>query len=469
MMKQQDAAFAVARNAVNARFENIPSGAVDVTKKDILDTLGCCIAGSTAAAAKEVVELGREWEGKPESTIVAFGDKMPSPMAAFINGTMAHALDFDDTHDKAVLHVGPAVVSATLAVAERVGKIDGRTFITAVALGADLICRMGLATKRPIHEGGFMFTPLYGYFGAAAAAGKVLGLDEGKMVNAFGIAYAQAAGNVQVNIDDESALTKRLQVGFASKGGVMSALLAQKGLTGAQQSLEGRFGLFNLYQRGEYDRDVLLRGLGTQFEVVNLSFKPYSCCRQIHAYIDAALQLKRDHNINPGDIESITVYINEKAGKALCEPLELRRAPVEEVHAQFSIPYNVGVALARGKVVVRDLTLEALKDPDVIAVTKKITPEVDPSISSRTVLAPETAIQIVMKDGTKLKSKDTSTPKGHPDNPMSFGELAEKFRDCASHSAEPLQKNNLEKAIDLCANLEKVSDVGQIVRLLVKA
>ena len=467
-MKQQDAAFAVARNAVNARFENIPSGAVDVTKKDILDTLGCCIAGSTAAAGKEVMELGREWGGKPESTIVAFGDKLPSHMAAFINGTMAHALDFDDTHDKATLHVGPAVVSATLAMAERVGKIDGKIFITAVAVGADLICRMGLATKRPLHEGGFMFTPLYGYFGAAAAAGKILGLDEGKIVNAFGIAYAQAAGNLQVNIGDEHALTKRLQVGFASKGGVMSALLSQKGLTGAQNSMEGRFGLFNLYQQGKYDRDILLQGLGKEFEVANLSLKPYSCCRQIHAHIDAALQLKRDHNINPDDIESITVYINEKAGKALCEPLELRRAPVEEVHAQFSIPYNVGVAFARGKVVVRDLKKESLKDPEVLAITKKITPEVDPSIPDRANMAPETAIQIVMKDGTKLKSKDTSTPKGHPDNPMSFEELAEKFRDCASHSAEPLQKGNLEKAIDLCAKLEKVDDVRQVVRLLVK-
>ena len=232
--------------------------------------------------------------------------------------------------------------------------------------------------------------------------------------------------------------------------------------------MEGRFGLFNLYQRGEYDRDVLLQGLGKEFEVVNLSFKPYSCCRQIHAHIDAALQLKHDYNINPDDIESITVYINEKAGKALCEPLDLRRAPVEEVHAQFSIPYNVGVALARGKVVVRDLTLEALKDPDVLAVTKKITPKVDPSISTRTVLAPETAVEILMKDGRRLKSKSTVTPKGHPDNPMSFDELAEKFRDCTSHSAEPLQKDNVEKAIDLCANLEKVNDVGQIVRLLAK-
>jgi len=294
MSKQQDAAFDLSRNAVNAKFEDLSSDAVEVTKKDIFDTLGTTIAGSTSAGGKEVVEMGREWGGEPESTIVSFGGKLPSYMAAFINGTMSHALDFDDTHDNAVLHVGPAVVSTSFAVAERMGKVSGKDFMIAVALGIDVMSRMGLATKRPIHEGGFMNTPVYGYFGAAVAAGKLLGLNEDQMINAFGIAYAQAAGNVQVNVDDEHALTKRLSVGFSAKGGLLSALLAQKGLTGARYSLEGRFGLYNLYQRGEYDRDMLHRGLGKQYEVTNLSFNPYACCRQIHAHIEAALQLKHD-------------------------------------------------------------------------------------------------------------------------------------------------------------------------------
>jgi len=467
-MKQQDAAFDLAKNVVTTRFSDLPSKAVELTKQDILDTLGVCIGGSSAAAGKEVVELGKEWGGKPESTIVSYGGKLPSYLAAFINGTMAHGLDFDDNHDKATLHVGPAVVSAAFAIAERLGKVSGKDFITAVALGADLIIRLGLATKRPLHEGGFMFTPLYGYFGTAAAAGKLLGLNEAQMVNALGIAYAQAAGNLQVNIDDEHALTKRLSVGFAAKGGVLSALLAQKGLTGAQYSIEGRFGLFNLYQRGEYDRDILLKDLGKVFEIATISFKPYSCCRQIHAFVDAARQLKREYDINPDNIESVTVYINETAGKALCEPLELRRAPHEEVFAQFSLPYNVGVALAHGKVVISDFHEENMKDPDVLAITRKITPKIDPTLSNRKNLSPETAVEILMKDGTVLKSKGTTYPKGSPENPMSWEELDEKFMDCLSHSAEPISKDSAEKAINLCKNLENVSDVSQIIGLLAK-
>jgi 2-methylcitrate dehydratase PrpD len=463
-VKQEDAAFALARNVVKTRFEHIPSKAVKVTREDVLDTLGTILAGSTAAAAKEVVELGREFGGNPQSTVLSFGDKIPSPMAAFINGTMGHALDFDDTHDKAVLHVGPAVVSAALAVAEKVGNVDGKSLITAVALGADVICRMGLATKIPLQKGGWMFTPLYGYFGAAASASKILGLNEEQIVNAFGIAYCQAAGNLQVNIENEHALTKRMQVGFAAKGGVMAALLAQKGLTGAQNSMEGRWGIFNLHHHGEYDRSALVDGLGHEFEIANLSFKPYSCCRQIHAHIDAALQLRRDYGLRPEDIEAVTIFVNTDP-HWLCHPLDLRRRPPEEVHAQFSIPYSVAVALANGKVLIKDYTSEAARrDEAVLRIADLVTPQYDPSLPTRVI--PPARVEIVTRDGRRLVSNNVVDAKGHPNNPMSWDELGDKFRDCASHSAQPLPKENVDEAIDLCAHLEDVSDVSQITRLL---
>lgn len=463
MSKQQDAAFAVADTVVNTGFDALPAKAVEMAKNDILDTLGTCIAGSTSAASSEVVELARDWGGKPESTIVAFGDRVPAPTAAFINATMGHALDYDDTHDKAVLHVGPAVVSSALSLAERTGDVDGKALITAVALGGDLVCRLGLATTRTLHESGFMFSPLYGYFGAAVAAAKVLRLDKSEVLNALGITYAQASGNVQVNIDDEHALTKRLQIGFAAKGGVMAGLLSQKGLTGAQNSLEGRFGLFNLYQRGEYNRDALLVGLGQEFEIANLSFKPYSCCRQIHAHVDAALQLKRDFNLEPADIEKVSIFVNADP-HPLCDPLDLRRRPQEEVHAQFSIPYSVAVALTYGKVLIKDYTRPALKDEAVLAVADKVSPVYDPSLPTR--IVPPARMEIVTTDGRILRSENVVDAKGHPNNPMSFDELADKFRDCVTHAVYPLPEANVERAIELCANLEDVSHVAQIVTLL---
>ncbi|MDR1508518.1 MAG: MmgE/PrpD family protein [Synergistaceae bacterium] len=466
MEKNTDASVDFARNVVNTTFGNISAKGVEFAKQDILDTLGTLLGGSTADAGKEVVELAKEWGGKPESTIMAYGGKVPAPLAAFCNATMAHALDLDDTHATLPVHIGPIVVSTAFAIAQRVGNVDGKEFITSVALGADMLSRLARARTYPIHKYGFMFTPLYGYFGAASAAGKLLKLDESQMVNAYGIAYAQCAGNVQVNIDDEHALTKRLSCGFAARGGIMSALLAKKGLTGAQHSLEGRFGLFNIYQRGDYDHDVLVKDIGKVYEIDNLSFKPYACCRQAHSYIDAALQLKRKHSIEPSEIDTIKVFINELAGRALCEPFELRCAPKEEVHAQFSIPWNVGVALAHGKVAIDCIQKENLNDAAVLAITKKITAEIDPALEGQKLLAPEKAVEIRMKDGRVLTSSGTSTPKGDPANPMSYEELTAKFMDCLTFAPKKLDNENVKKAIDMCIHLEEVKNVGDIALFL---
>jgi len=463
---REDASRTLAANVVDTTFKSLSEAAVQATKNDVLDTLGVIVAGSTFSGGAEILALGREFGGAPQSTVLAFGDKVPAPIAAFTNATMGHALDYDDTHDKALVHVGPAAVSSSLALSERAGGVDGKSFITAVALGADLISRLGLATTWSIHEAGWMFTSLYGYFGSAAASSKILGLNEQEIVNAFGIAYAQSAGNLQVNIDDEHALTKRLQVGFAARGGLWAALLAQKGMNGAQHSLEGRWGMYNLFQQGHYDRATLLDGLGEHFEVVNLSYKPFSCCRQIHGHVDAALQLREKYNLKPEEIKSVTTFVNRDP-HPLVDPLDMRRHPTEEVIAQFSIPYSVGVALAYGKVLIKDFTLPHLGDEAVIAIAEKVSPQFDPSIPTRSV--PPARIQITTYDGRVLDSGVLPIAKGHPDHPMSWDELADKFRDCCSHSAGKLESDAVERAIELCANLETVGNINELVQLLVPA
>ena len=246
-----------------------------------------------------------------------------------------------------------------------------------------------------------------------------------------------------MSIDDESALTKRLQMGFAAQGGVMSTLLSEKGLTGAQKSMEGRFGIFNLHQRGEYYRDVLLQGLGSEYEVVNLSFKPYPCCRENHPYIDAALQLMRDHAIVPENITEVMLIVNDEF-HLLCHPIEIKRRPREIVHAQFSLPYTVSVAICRGKVVIDDFTPQAIKDEKVLAMAQKVNVKYDPTLTTSEV-APA-VIEVTLKDGRKITSDRVVYAKGHPKNPMDMDDLSEKFRDCATHSAVPLPKENVENA-----------------------
>ena len=276
----------LARFVSNTKYENLTEEVVKATKRDIFDTIGVGIGGSSAPGIGQVVDYAKEMEGRESSTILTYGIKVPPASAALANGSMCHALDYDDTHDRAVLHTGPVVIPAAFAVADYIGGVSGKEFINAVTLGIEIHCRLGLATKLWI---GWMLTPLYGCFGAAAAVGKLLGLGEEGLVNTWGITYSQAAGNTETIVS--GGLTKRLQAGFAANSGVVAGLLARKGITGAENSFEGKAGIFNLYQRGEYEAGALTEALGKTFEVTNLSFKPYPCCRFNHSSIAAALEI----------------------------------------------------------------------------------------------------------------------------------------------------------------------------------
>ena len=211
--------------------------------------------------------------------------RLPAPQAAMMNASMAHALDFDDTLDHGgSIHPGASVLAASLAVSDMLGGVSGESLLLAIALGLDVSCRVALASTL---DRGWHRTAAMGVFGAAAAAGKLLGLSVEQMVNALGIAFSQAAGNRQCIVD--GALTKRLQAGQAASSGVLAAMLAAEGFTGAHNIFLGRFGFFELYQPDGHDAAKLLEDLGREFRGDQLSFKPYACGRPQHAILDAAI------------------------------------------------------------------------------------------------------------------------------------------------------------------------------------
>ncbi len=457
-----EAALSLAKNAVKVRCEDIPPEILEITKIDILDLLGVTVAGCTLPGAKEVVELVKEWGGKEESTIVAYGGKVPAYMAAFANGAMAHVADYDDVDDAAVLHAAASVVPASFAIAERVGNVNGKDFITAVTLGLDTVCRMGQAPRlSQLVQVGWAGTPIFGVFGATIAASKLLGLKEEEVVNALGIAYSQASGGFQSALD--GAQRKHAYGAFSAKGGVLAALLAGKGISGAKNSLEGKFGLYNLYYQGEYDPTPLTTDLGKRFFSTNLSFKPYPSCRVTHPYIDAALAIVREHNVRPQDVEEITVFVGGHA-KILCEPLETKQNPPTTVQAQFSIPYTVAAAVTKRKVVLEDFRPDGIKDPATLQIARKVVPQFDPSLTTKD-LIDRGGVEIRVKSGERY-SERVDFPYGDPRNPISKEELIQKFRDCVLYSVKPIPKEKVDEVISMITNIEKVKDVSQIVQLL---
>jgi len=457
---EEDRVFSIAQNVVNTTYDTLPKGIAEFTKKLIIDTVGVSLCGSTEKGVKELIEIFRNWGGKEESTIWVYGGKVPCINAAQVNATMIHAPDYDDTHDASPIHVGVVTVPAALAIAEMRGPISGKEIITAIALGADFAIRLCLACKIPMVQAGWHYTALHGNFAAAAVAGKLMGLDQKTLISAIGLSNHQAAGTNQGVFD--GVLAKRVGPGFAVRNGMMAALMAQKGITGARRSLEGVAGLYNVYHRGEYDPKVLTEDLGKRNWVEDLSYKPYASCRNTHGSIEATLSLIHEHKIRSEEIESIKIICG-KFVRTLSEPSDIKLNPRNTVDAQFSVPWGVAVAAARGKIDLESFSDRAIKDKELLAMASKVSVELNDSFS-RKGLEP-VSIEIKTKDG-KVRSKHNPDPYGSPTNPMSMEVLFEKFRDCASHAVKPINKDTVENLLKSLARLEEVNDVSQTIKLL---
>ncbi|MFH1486223.1 MAG: MmgE/PrpD family protein [Chloroflexota bacterium] len=460
VVERADVAELLAKSVVEVTYDDLSDDTVEVTKRSILDTMGVATAASGLAPELiGVVDLVKEAGGKEESTIWGFGGKVPAWMAAFANGAMAHALDYDDVFDEFAVHPSATTVPAAFATAERIGGVSGKEFITAVALGNDIIGRMA---KAVVWKRDWFLTPLFGVFAATATAGKLLRLDADGLTSAFGIALCQAAGTMEI-VYGVGANIRGMYDSFVGKAGVLAALLAQRGVEGVRTSLEGKAGLFNVYFRGEYDRQALMTGLGKDFEGARVSFKPWPCCRFSHPYVTALLALVRQHHVLPGEIESITVETSS-ASEQLCVPHEARRRPATSLDAKFSIPYIVALAALKGDIVLEDFSPVAIRDAESLAFAQKVKSRLNTELDAHSG-RPQGKVELKMKDG-RVYSHTEEFAYGHPRNPISKDDISRKFADCASHSAQAVTKDNVEGIIQMAGRLETVSDVRQITRLL---
>lgn len=465
-MEERDAAIIIARNIAVTNYSAIPKEAVESTKRSILDTLGLMVAGSgIEPKCRDIVEFVKDVGGRKESSILVFGGKVPAMMAAFANGAMSHVLNYDDFVPEAFLHPTSPTLAAAFAVAERIGKVNGKDFITAVTLAIDLIIRMALSVTQSIE--GFKYdwhlTPLFGTFSSTAVAGKLLGLNEDKLADALGIAFLQAAGSFQMNWSIGVGVTNHRDA-FPAKAGVLSALLAERGITGIKDCLQSKAGLYNLYFKGGYDPFYLTDNIGKRFEGVQVSIKAFPICGAIPTYATATLDIVREYDIHPEDIVEITVSFNELT-QNLCEPLEERRSPSDRMSASLSIPFIVATAVAKRKINIGSFTPEALKDPVTLEVAQKVMTKFDSELNSSMSSGGRPGVVAIKTKNGESYTKRADFAYGHPKNPMKIDDLLEKFRDCVSYAAKPFPKNNIERAIELILDLEKIDDISQVIQL----
>jgi len=451
------------RFVVNTRYEDLSPEVIEYAKKHILDTLGIIVAATSTDGIKPAVDLARRWGGAPESSIPVFGGKVPAPSAAFAIGPMARALDFGGVHPDANEHTTEYVLPVALPVAEQ-HRLSGKDLITAVVLGNEVIVRTGASVHTLVPVSMTKTHSVFRIWGPVAAVGKLLRLDEETMTNAMGLAYTQGGCDAQMFVD--CVLKCRVQHGFVADTAIKCVLLAQEGVTGTQNMLEGEKGFYAAFFP-EHNLKWITDGLEERrFETVKTRIKAYPVCTYAQSSIDAALCCARENSIKPQDVAEINVGVNTPSYEAVCTPPEFRYNPRTFVDAQFSIPYTVATAIATGKVFIEDFNEEAIRRPEIRQLMQKLKVNIDPEIEAADPLGFAGAkVRIRTKDGHEY-SKHVVHAKGTPENPMSFDEVVDKFRRCMPFSIRPIPQKNVDRLVDLVRSLEEVDDASVLVEQL---
>ena len=448
--------------------DDMPPRVRERARVAILDTLAATLAGCRAEGVREIAGLVGEWGGAPQATVLATGGRAPAPAAALANGTMARALDLDDVHEQNTCHVSASVVPAALAIAEHRGPVSGRDFIAAVAAGAELVCRLSAAPRVSFSQTGMSLTYQCGFFGAALAAARLAGLRPEVARDAMGIAYARVAGNQQGFL--AGAMTVRLMQGIAAEGGVLSVLFAERGITGARNVLEGRFGYYPVFHRGQYDRADLVEGLGSRWLLEDVSIKPvYPCCKFIHGPIGAMLELRSRTGLAPEEIaEARFTVTNEEVFDLVCAPAARKWSPRTVTDAQFSLPFMTAWAAVHGGIGFRPLLPGSLLDPRVRALLPRIHADrEDSGQGAGRGTFPMPGILAVTDRSGRRHATRVDHVKGHPRNPMSFDEVAAKLRECAAHGAPGWA--GADALVDAVRHLEDCRDVSVLAGLVASA
>ena len=437
------------------RYENLSSDVIKRTKLLILDTVGIIIrarhdAESTASLVAAIDRLEMS-----NGSCQVFSDKNSySPSAAaLLNGTLAHSLDFDDTHAEASLHSSAPILSAALAAAQ-MNKSSGQELITACGAGYEIQIRLGLAGGSSAHyKKGFHPTATCGVFGAVASAGYLMGLTKDQFVSAFGIALSQSAGSMQFLTD--GAWTKRSHVGQAAQNGLNCATMAAEGFKGPSQAFEGQWGYLHAYASGG-DTKKALDGLGNKFETLNLGVKPYPSCRYSHAAIDGIIDLKKELDFSIDDLDDIDIGLSETALNIIGYPLEDKQNPKSIVDGQFSMPFCAAVAAKSGGLK-WDYYKDHLNNSDTLALCNKI--KVNPDKDAEKCCPEFMSAKVKMVVKGKTYEKFVKIPKGEPENFMKDEEFISKFKGLT----EPyLSNERVNQLTDLMLKIDQANNVNSI-------
>lgn len=418
-----DTVEAFASYVVEQRGRALPPEVVTATTRSVVDTLACMAAGRRAPVVDGALEVASRWGGAETSTVCAERAKLPAYLATFVNASMVHQHDFDDTHDRAVCHPTSASLPAALAVAEERGGVAGGDLVTAVAVGNDIACRLAAAITGSLWDYPWIRAPFVGIFGAVAAAGYVGGLTAAEMRHAFGLALPQVASTLESVVGPDSDV-RSIRDGLIYKDAVLAVELAAAGVRGDARVFDGPYGFYEAYHRGEYDPVVLVDGLGETFRGTEVSLKPWPSCRHTHATLTALLDA-----LAAGDSDPVQVEVRHGTGN---QRLIDKPWPQSRIDALCHLPYVVATALVHGSVPLSAFEGEALDDPRLREELRRVSWVPTKEHDRHGAIEPGHVV-IRFADG-QVVERAVDIALGHPSNPMPRERFQAKITDCLQYA-----------------------------------
>ncbi|RNE59269.1 MmgE/PrpD family protein [Cryobacterium tepidiphilum] len=442
--------------AARLRFDDLPDAVVEHAKLCLLDTIGCGLFGSTLPWVEILRETIAAVDDGRRARLWGSGGAASVPNAALINGTAVHAFELDDLHPRSILHPGAVVVSAAMAAAAHTGSRSGRDLVTALVAGYEVGSRVGMSMGAAHLSQGWHPTGTHGTLAAAAGAGSMLGLGDDQMLHALGTAGSQSSGLMSAQF---SSMVKRLNAGHAAQSGVTAALLAEHGFLGIPDLLENSYGGYLSTFSPSSDIALVTEGLGEDWQVLRVGFKPYSTNGSCHPAIDALLAMEAEHGITAADVDRVEIDCSTATFKHVGWPYE----PVSVTSAQMNLPYIVAVVLADGDAFIDQFSPERITDPELIEFSRRVKVTADPEIDAAGDTARHlTRIAVFLHDGRVLRDERRHA-SGSAASPLPADAVERKFFKLA-RTAVP--DDAAKRIRDLVATIDDLPDLADFASAL---
>ena len=450
--------------ALNTKIEDIPEACFEVQKHSLMDALGCIEAATTQNPAfPSFVAYAREHGETGPCRIFSTDLHVQPDTAAFVNAALSHSMDLEDTCQAATLHSNAVTTPALLALSQYKGGVSGRELLAALLIGSEIACRVSIATGEDLAKHGWHTPHVFGSYGAVLAGCRLMGYDYEQTLDTLG-ANAYAATGLSQMMNDKNSLMRAVRDGFGAKSAVQAILIAKhRPHIGFEELFEGEKGFFKAYSRAGCVPEKLVEDLGKKWYASELVIKFWPACLGCHTSIQSTIEVMKENDLKFEDILSVDMKGSEFIRSIVVDPREVKNRPVTAISAKFSIPYCMGLAAKKGRVVLSGFMPENLPDEDIYSFAERVNFSVEPEYAPR-LKANFVDITYHTSKGDFFKHKEAAL--GDPSCPLSQEQFHEKFISCTDLSANKYSRADQERLIELLDSIEKSDDLNQLIELL---